>query len=244
MHLSQWGMRLALAVVLLGVLACRTFDVFIAQATLTPTPTRTVRPTFTPVPPDTSTPVPTNTRVVPTKAPPAPTRRPATARPPTPKPATAAPVVVQQPTQPPKPAYEFSLIPASCPSSDPDGPCNVQGGGVQCHHSGSKHIKVLVFNDVHDPNSQRQNGKVRFSLSPDGTPLDPDEVNQWNGVAEKTLSADQDAPSKGNGTYYAWVIDDNGKRISDMSPAIVLNDRPAEDSAMCTVAMVIFAGGR
>jgi hypothetical protein len=242
MHLTRGTTLVLYAVIFAGLLACRTSEVFIAQATITSTPTRTARPSFTPVPSSTSTVVPT--------VPPPPTaartatKRPPTPRPPTPKPPTAVPqpVAPAGPTQPPKSAYEFKFIPRTCEANDPDGPCN-SPGGIWCHHSGSKHIKVVVFNDVHDPNSQRQGGKVRYSISPDGSAMDPDEITQWNGVAEKTLSADQDPPSKGDGTYYAWVINDNGQRISDMSPQIRLNAKDTDAPDFCMVATLFFAAG-
>jgi hypothetical protein len=109
MRFKHWGGRLALGAVLFaGALACRTTDVFLAQATLVPT--RTPRPTFTPLPPPTDTPQPTAT-IPPT---PTPTRRPTarpTARPPTPVPPPA------QPTQPPLPQFRYKVANKGCEHS-------------------------------------------------------------------------------------------------------------------------------
>ena len=101
MYLTK-GIRPVLAVMLFAAaLACRSADTFVAQATVVPT--RTPRPTFTPIPTSTDTPVPTKT------ATPAPTAT-ATKRPPTPRPPTPKP----QPTAPPQPTvspYEFHVNP-------------------------------------------------------------------------------------------------------------------------------------
>ena len=239
MQFRPWGIRLALGFVFcIGALGCHITDTFLAQATVAPTRTRTVKPTFTPISLPTLTPIPPTSTTAPSPTL-RPTVRPATKPPPTKPPVVAASV----PTQPPKSSYEFSFMPGTCPAVDPDAPCN-NAGGVLCHHSGSKHIKVLVFNDYRDPNSQRQGGKVRFSGSPDGAPMNPDEVTQWNGIAEKTLSADQDPPTTNDGTYFAWVLDDNGKRISEMSPPIRLNAKSTDSPDFCTIALVVFAAGK
>ena len=103
MQLKHWGARLALGALLFaGALACRTTDVFVAQATIVPT--RTVRPTFTPLPPPTRTPPPTAT--VPPSPTPTPTRRPTTR--PTPRPPTPVPPPPQA-TQPPKPQFQVQV---------------------------------------------------------------------------------------------------------------------------------------
>ena len=154
-----------------------------------------------------------------------------------------APPPIVIPTEAAALKYEFAFIPATCPSPDPEGPCNLQNG-ILCHHSGSKHIRVTVYDSYYDPYSQRVGGKVRFSHAPDGAPIEPDETTQSNGVAEKTLSSDSDAPDMNNGTYYAWVVDTNGNRISEMSGAVTLNGKRAEESGMCTIADVFFAGGK
>ena len=140
----KWGTRIALATLLfVAVLACRTADVFIAQATLTPT--RTPRPTYTPLPPPTDTPTPTET------ATPKPTAT-ATRRPPTPRPTTRVP----QPTAPPPPTvspYEFHANPP-----------------LPCSHSGLTFLKGTVYLDKNDPNS-RYVGAIVALGPPDGSTI-------------------------------------------------------------------------
>jgi hypothetical protein len=138
------GTRPVLAVMLLvAVLACRSADIFLAQATAITT--RTPRPSFTPIPKATDTPIPTKT------ATPAPTatstRRPPTPRPPTPKP---------QPTSPPQPTvspYEFHVNPP-----------------FPCTHSGLTFLKGTVYLDKNDPNN-RYIGAIVALGPPDGSTI-------------------------------------------------------------------------
>src|SRR5512136_2520313 len=98
MQMKDWGIRLALGFVFCaGALGCHITDTFLAQATVAPTRTRTVKPTFTLVPPST-TPIPPSPTMLPS-----PTLRPTvrpTPRPPTPKPPTAAPKPAPAPAGP------------------------------------------------------------------------------------------------------------------------------------------------
>ena len=127
MYLTK-GITPLLAVMLfVTLLACRSVDTLVAQATVIPT--RTPRPSFTPIPKATDTPIPTET---PTPAPTATsTKRPATPRPPTPKP---QPTAVPQPTVSP---YEFHANPP-----------------FPCTHSGLTFLKGTVYLNKNDPNSK------------------------------------------------------------------------------------------
>ncbi len=246
MHWKKRWVRLVFgAVIFAGVLACQTSDAIFVASQATATPTRTPRPTFTPLPSLTFTPVP-----IPTDPPPPPTRTPTkkpTARPATrvpTKPPTlppAPPPPVAQPTSPPKPKYQYSFVAQNCPN---DGnPC-ISVNGVLCTHSGSKHINVIVFSNYYDPDSRQQDVKVRYSGAPDGGPIPPDEITQWDGKADKTLSSDLDPESKNDGNFYAWIVDGAGNRISDMSPTIPLNHRKVEEGGYCMVAYLSFAQGK
>ena len=154
----KWGTRIALATLLfMAVLACRTADVFIAQATRTPT--RTPRPTYTPLPPPTDTPTPTET------ATPKPTAT-ATRRPPTPRPPTRVP----QPTAPPAPTvspFEFHANPP-----------------LPCSHSGLTFLKGTVYLDKNDPNS-RYVGAIVALGPPDGSTIY--DIVQTDGNGEYTF---------------------------------------------------------
>ena len=222
-----------------------------AEATAAPHPTRTSRPTFTPRPADTDTPVPTDT-VEPTEAPP-PTEAAPTAKPkaPTAKPkpkATQPPAPPPPPqnTQPPqatKSPFTYSFVNWSpCTQGDTD-ICNIQGG-VHCEHSGGHELRAVVYANIRDPNSQLAGVKVRFSNSPGGGPIDPDEETGPEGVAAKTLSTVTDAPGKNIGTYYAWVVTNTGAQNSEFSAPIPINDKKDGDPATCWVGTVAFAGGK
>ncbi len=140
MQLKHWGARLALGALLFaGVLACRTADVFVAQATTVPT--RTPRATFTPLPLATDTPQPT----APSSPTPKPTLRP-TARPATRPPPTAVPKPVAQPTSPPAPQFRY------------------KSANKGCEHSGQTFIQGTIYSG-----SSPVNGvTVVMSGAPDG----------------------------------------------------------------------------
>ena len=212
MDLNQWGMRLTFAVMLLaGALACHTTDVLLAQATVTPT--RTPRPTLTPIPTMTATPVPTLTATAaPTVTP---TRKPPTPRPPTPKPPTAAPKPVTQPTVS---TMEFHVNPPTCT------------------HSGDTTIKGTVYNDKNDPNN-RYIGAIVALGAPDGSSMYVDPV-LTDGMGEYTfvLAAQQARP----GNWGVWLVTPAHVRKSDVGGPINTNDLPAENPASCWAGSVDF----
>lgn len=220
MYLNKRGMLLLLAAVMfLGTLACNATNLFLAQAQPTVPPTRTPRPTFTPIPPATDTPQPTLTPVPPPTAAPTkpPTARPATPRPPTARPATSAPV----PPPPPQPTvspYEFHANPPTCA------------------HSGKTFIKGTVYNDKNDPNN-RYAGAIVALGAPDGSTMYVDPVKtEWNGEYTFILS-DQGARP---GTWALWLVDPSHKRKSDISAPITTNNLGPDNPAACWAGSVDF----
>ncbi len=229
---------------------CGLTERFMAQAEPTSPPTRTPRPTFTPRPSPTDTPEPTDTptqtsTAVPTQVPPTATKKPVII--PTRIPPTKTPIPLPTNTPAPtKPPYTFMFAPfTSCGGLDPQG-CNIQNQ-MKCENSGMHWIDVYVFNDAVSSvylnwkgSSPATGRKVRFSWVPDGPSITPDETAGGDGKAEKTLSGGGDPPTKGVGTYYAWVIDGTGKRISDITPQININANQPNDPNVCWVARAWF----
>ncbi len=200
MQMRQWGIRLALGLVFfIGALGCHLSDTFLAQATLTPTRTRTVKPTFTPIPSATATQPPTAVPS-PTKLPPTATRRPATKPPPTKPPAPPPPPAPAGPTASP---YEWHV--------------NAPG----CEHSGGVYVKARVYGDKNNPDSGMEGMRVVLGDG-SGNRFDiPPVTTTWDGTYSFTLSPDGAPPFKG--TVYVWLIDAGGKRISDIGGPMVFN---------------------
>lgn len=247
MNLKRWAILLALAAGMLILFSgCGIQDRFIAQNEPTPTNTRRPRPTFTPRPQATETPLPTDTVAAtdvptdtpaPTKAPVKATAKPKATNPPPPPP---QPTAIPPTAAPTKPPFTYLFTPTTCTPGD--GICNVQAG-VKCFHAGSHYIDAVVYANYRDPGSALAGIKVRFSFSPGGAPIDPDELSGDDGKAEKTLSAVTDPPTKNTGTFFAWVIDSQGNRQSDYSPAININAKGEDDPTVCWAAKLAFTGG-
>jgi len=200
MQFRHWGIRLALGFVFcVSALGCHLTDTFVAQATITPTRTRTVKPTFTPIPP-TSTPVPPSPTALPSP-PLKPTVRP------TPRPPTKPP-----PTKPPAPP------PPSGPTASPyEWHANPPG----CEHSGGVFVKAKVYGDKNNPDSGLEGMRVVLGDG-GGTRFDiPPVITTWDGTYSFTLSPDGSPPYKG--TVFVWLIDAGGKRISDIGGPIIFN---------------------
>lgn len=226
MFLKKWGLRLVLGTVIFaGALACRTSEIFVSQSQVTVTPTRTPRPTFTPIPQATDTPVPTNTplppppptsaaTLTPTKRP---TTRPATPRPPTPIPQVIAP----PPTAPPAaPKFQYAANPATCA------------------HAGNQYIKGRVY-DSSDPSA---NGVAGLTMALGGAGGSDPWVttrNEDDGFYTFTLAAPGTA-MKPAGTYYIWVQDGSGKRISDVGGPVNINPVGPDAAGTCWAGSVDF----
>jgi hypothetical protein len=248
MNLKRWGAVATLAIaVSIFASGCGRVNLFAGPSPTSP-PTRTPYPTFTPRPQVTDTPVatevpteaatevPTDTAVPPTRRA-VPTARP---KPPTERPAPTGLPPTAGPTTDP---FTYHFFPATCdPGADPAG-CNAQGG-VHCEHSALHQIKVIVYSNFRDPGSVLAGVKVRFSSSPGGSKIEPDETTGGDGLATKGLSANGDSPLKNVGTYFAWVIGPGGVQLSDYSPPIVINGKNENDPQTCWIGTVAFAGGQ
>lgn len=212
----EQGKRLALLFILIGIaLACRTADVIVAEATLTPT--RTPRPTRTPVPTDTATAVPTDT---PTEAPTdTPTRKPVVVRPrtPTPKPAP-------QPVNTPGPTVSNMEFHANAP--------------FPCTHAGNTYIKGTVYLDKNDPNS-RYSGAIVALGPPDGSTVYATYKTGYDGVYAFILSAPTD-PAGAVGYFGVWLVTPSMVRKSDIGGPIHTNGLPASDPTSCWASGVDF----
>ena len=199
------------AVLFLATLACRTSDIFIAQANQTPTPTRTLRPSITPIPSATNTAIPTPT-VAPSFTPTA-TRRPPTARPPTPRP---QPTAVPQPTVS---TMEFHVNPPS-----------------PCQHSGISFLKGTVYLDKNDPNSKYVGAIVALGPTNGSTIYD---VVKTDGYGEYTFVLAPEGQSK-PGTWGIWLVTPSHARKSDIGGPITTNDLPAGTPGACWTSGVDF----
>lgn len=207
---------------------------FVSQAepTATRRATRVARATFTPRPKVTSTPTAEPTEE-PTDAPP-PTAVPITeAPPPTNKPAprpTARPQPTNppQPTAPPQPtksAFKYSFVKSTC------------------EHSGGVHVFVVVFSDYHNPDSQQAGARVIASYAPD-SPAFGDTVGETNGDGAFDYVMSQDNTPPWTGTVYAWVVDKNNTRISDIGGPVQINGKNEDAPDTCWIAKFYFAAGK
>lgn len=203
-----------------------------AEPTVTRRTTRVARATFTPRPQVTDTPIPEPTDE-PTEAPTdVPTDVPVTVAP-TKKPAApkamnppAPPTNPPQPTAPPATTnpYRYSFIRS------------------ECTHSGGTHIFVVVYSDYKNPNSQLAGARVIASYAPD-SPAFGEQVGETNsdGVFDYVMSADGSA---WEGTAYAWVVDKDNRRISEIGGPLQLNRKGPDEAGTCWHAKFYFAAGK
>ncbi|HEX7587942.1 MAG TPA: hypothetical protein VF478_06465 [Anaerolineae bacterium] len=196
----------------LAALACQPAALFVAQATLVPT--RTPRPTFTPIPSATNTLVPTQT------ATPAPT---ATAtKKPTLRPTTRPPTAIPQAAAPPPPTvspYEFHANPP-----------------LPCTHSGQTYLKGTVYLDKNDANSRYAGAIVALGPS-DGSAIWDKVLAGYDGVYSFILAGQGEAKP---GTWYIWLVDPSNKRKSDIGGPITTNSLGADDPNSCWASGVDF----
>lgn len=203
MHLNFSARWLLGLVLLSGVLACRVTDTLIAQVQPTPTRTATRRPTFTPVPPPTETKPPPSPTLAP---PPAPSRTP-----------TARPAPTRTPTRPPAPP----------PPAQPTTPrFQYSVAEYRCEHSGGSWFKGAVYADRNDPGSGMPDVRVVFGGA-GGEVYGGPELTQGGGEFAFTLTADGHGAKIG--TFYIWLVDGGGNRISEMAGPININGRPPPD---------------
>lgn len=218
MQVKHWGAFGALGVLLFaGALACRLSDAttFIAQATLTPTRTRTVRATFTLIPTATATPIPPSATPPPT-ATKSPTPRPIV-RTPTPKPVVVAPPPAP-PAPPPGPTYEYAANPAACT------------------HAGNQYIKGRVYDSKNSDASGVSGLKVGLGGADGSNSWVPPIITEWDGFYTFTLSEGGGR----DGSYYVWLMDGSGKRISDVGGPIVMKSVGPDVPGTCWSGSVDF----
>ncbi len=197
-------------------------------STATRRATRVARATFTPRPEVTNTPIPEPTDE-PTQEPTAePTAVPVTeTRRPTRRPVTAAPTnpPAPQPTNPPAATtnpYPFGFV------------------SHTCAHSGGSHIFVVVFSDYKNPNSQMAGARVAASYAPDAAPFgDTYGVTGADGSFDYVMAE----PGVWTGTTYAWVVDKDNRRISEIAGPVELNDKGPDDPGTCHHVKYFFARG-
>ncbi len=211
---SKLGMRLAVtaALFLVSTLACRTANVFIAQATEAPEPT--ARPTFTPKPTATNTLVPpTNTATPAPTATKRPTVRP-TPRPPTPVP----PPVFVPPTAVPVPTVSpMEFHATQLPCSNPTITTNI-----------GTFLKGTVYSNR--STAELYVGAIVVLGSPDGKSIY--QTVQTSDTGQYTFILSDPGVAR-PGTWAIWLVDPSMNRKSDIGGPIVTNDLPAGDSASC-----------
>ena len=191
-----------------AALACQSADLFVAQATAVPT--RTPRPTFTPIPSATNTLVPTKT------ATPAPT---ATAtRKPTVRPTARPPTPIPQPAAPTASPYEFHV--------------NI----LPCTHSGHTFLKGTAYLDKNDPNSKYVGAIVALG-PPDASTIYTIVQTDIYGQYTFTLS---DEGQSHPGTWAIWLVDPSNRRKSDIGGPITTNSLGADDPNSCWAGGVDF----
>lgn len=200
-----------------------------AEPSATRRTTRVARATFTPRPAATDTPEPSPTEE--------PTETPEPTDEPSPVPVTVAPTrrpVQAQPTNPPAPP---APTPLPAPTANP-----YPFGFVSssCAHSGGSHIFVVVFSDYKNPNSQLAGARVAASYAPDAQPFgDTYGVTGADGSFDYVMAE----PGVWTGTTYAWVVDKDNRRISEIGGPIELNDKGPDDPATCHHVKYYFARG-
>jgi hypothetical protein len=232
MSLKRIGFMLMLMSAVLGVLlACGLSSVpFISQAepTATRRPTRVVRPTFTPrpAPTDTAEPEPTEepTEELPTEEP---TERPTRAptRAPTRRP-TARPV---QPTNPPEPPP---------PPEPTKSPFAWKFANVTCEHSGGTYIHIRAYSDRNNPNSTLAGIRTRLSWASGDGEIGTEETRPGDGYSTFVLSGDGQPAA--TGTYFAWIVDKDGNRLSEVSAPINITGGKPDAAGTCWKAFVNF----
>ncbi len=217
MQLKHWGVRLLLGAVLFGgALGCQITDRLVAQLQPTPTFTRTPRPTFTPVPSPTFTPIPPSPTIPPPTATRTATARPAPTRTPTRPP---APTAVPQPTVPPPPQFEYAAT------------------NISCTHAGNQYIKGRVYASQ-NPDAGGVAG-IRVGLG------DATGTNAWVTIRSEddgfyTFTLSTPGQPANAGTYYVWLMDGTGKRISDIGGPIRMNPVGPDAPGTCWAGVVDF----
>jgi hypothetical protein len=109
---------------------------------------------------------------------------------------------------------------------------------MSCQHSGGVYIIVRAYDNKYDPTSNINGVRIRLSYVQDAAVPGIRDVTTSAGSATFTISRDGVKPKVA--TYWAWVVDDQGNRISDISPAININGKKETASDSCWQAFVNF----
>jgi hypothetical protein len=198
------------------------FQQFPATWTATPLPTST--PTETPTDTPTSTPTKTPTDT--------PTNTPIPSD--TPVPTATYTVTPVPPTRTPRPV---PTVPTDTPAPTVN-PYQWTFANMSCQHSGGVYIIVRAYENKYDPASNIDGVRIRVSYVEGSAVPGISDVTTNLGSATFTISRDGVKPKVA--TYWAWVVDDQGNRISDISPPININGKKETASDSCWQASVNF----
>jgi hypothetical protein len=119
----------------------------------------------------------------------------------------------------PAPSFEYAANPASC------------------SHAGNQYVKGRVY-DSKDPSANGVAG-LKIGLG-DSTGTNPwvTITNEGDGFYTFTLTGVGQAANRG--TYYVWVMDGSGKRISDVGGPINMNPVGPDAAGTCWAGSVDF----
>jgi hypothetical protein len=102
-------------------------------------------------------------------------------------------------------------------------------------------VFVVVFSDYYNPDSQLAGARVIASYAPD-SPAFGEVVGETgpDGSFDYVLAE----PGVWEGTAYAWVVDANNNRISEVGGPVQLNGKGPDEEGTCHVAKFYFAAGK
>lgn len=106
-----------------------------------------------------------------------------------------------------------------------------------CEHSDGTYLKIFVYSVY--PDQPLSNIHVRGSYTPDGPAFDnKDEITNSYGEANFVLSTC--CYGARIGTYYVWLTDEKGLRISEVSKPIEINGKNEDFPDSCWFAKILF----
>ena len=108
---------------------------------------------------------------------------------------------------------------------------------ADCEHSGETYIKGVVYCNKYDTGCGVPGVRVAMGAA-DGVTIYDQVTTFDDGTYSFTLST-AGQPAK-KGTYYIWMIDGSGKRISDIGGPIVVNGLGPDTPGACWAGHVYF----
>jgi len=105
-----------------------------------------------------------------------------------------------------------------------------------CAHSGGTFIKARVYGNVNDPNSGVEGIKVALGGADGVNQYIPAVTTTWDGTYTFVLQETGSRP----GTWYVWLIDGSGNRISDVGGPVVTNNLGPDNPQACWQGAVDF----